>query len=157
MIKKLSKNPATLIASGFYTGYLPLAPGTWGSLAILPVAAFIQFMSGNFGLLIFSVILFFVGLLAVSAYIQIDGRRDPPEVTIDEMAAQCLVLAAASLSLWDYVIAFALFRLFDIFKPWPISLAEKRLPSALAVMADDVGAALYAIVLLRALHFVGVL
>ena len=154
---EMNENLATTLASGFYTGYLPSAPGTWGSAAILPFAAILHFLTDIWGLLIASGVLFVLGLLASKIYIEIDGRRDPPEITIDEMAAQCLVLTAASLSFIDYLFAFALFRLFDILKPWPVPLLETRLPPATAVMADDIGAAIYAIFLLWIFKFMEIL
>ncbi len=153
----MNKNLATMFASGFYTGYLPGAPGTWGSAAILPFAACVHFLTGVWGLLISSAILFIIGVAASRIYIETDDHRDPPEIVIDEMAAQCLVLSAASLSFLDYLFAFALFRLFDILKPWPMPLLENHLPPALAVMADDIGAAIYAIFLLWIFNFMGIL
>ena len=148
---------AKIIASGFWTGYLPTAPGTWGSLAILPFAAVVHLLFGTWGLLIFSAVLFIIGLFASHKYIELDGRRDPPEITIDEMAAQVLVLIPASLSFVDYFFAFLLFRIFDIFKPSPIPFIEQKLPPALAVMLDDIVAALYAIILLNLLKFIQLL
>jgi phosphatidylglycerophosphatase A len=146
-----------MVASGFWTGYLPTAPGTWGSLAILPLAALISFLFSVSGLLLLSLSLFIIGVLASQKYIEIDGRIDPPEITIDEMAAQVLVLTLADLTLLDYFFAFVLFRLFDIFKPSPIPLVEQRLPPALAVMLDDIVAALYAMLVFVLFKFLGVI
>ena len=139
---------AKTIATGFGSGYLPFAPGSWGSAAILLPAILIQFFFGWQGLLYASVILFFIGALAVKLFLKSDPRRDPPEITIDEMAAQLLVVTAVDLNFASYLWAFVLFRIFDIVKPWPISLIEAKFPPVLAIMLDDMAAALYALLIL---------
>lgn len=153
----MTERIATIIASGFWTGYLPVAPGTWGSAAILPVAALVHLFFGQLGLLVFSAILFSAGIFASQKYIDLDGRADPPEITIDEMAAQVLVLSIVDLWFIDYFFAFLLFRLFDIFKPAPIPLIEQKLPPALAVMLDDTAAAIYAMMVFTIFRFIGFL
>ena len=103
-------------------------------------------MGGLVGLLALSVLAFAIGWWASAFYIR-DGRiQDPPEVVIDEVAGQSLTLAFAPMPLGLPWIAagFVAFRLFDIWKPWPVSLAERRLPGGLGIMADDIVAALYA-------------
>lgn len=146
-----------MLASGFWTGYLPTAPGTWGSLAILPLGALTAFLFGVSGLLILSLSLFIIGVFASQKYIELDGRADPPEITIDEMAAQVLILTLADLTFVDYLFAFALFRLFDIFKPAPIPLIEQKLPPALGVMLDDIAAAGYAMLVFMLFKFLEIL
>ena len=76
------------------------------------------------------------------------GVKDPRFVVIDEIAAQWLVLLAAPLDPRAYAAAFLLFRVFDILKPWPIRWIERRVPGGLGIMVDDIGAAIYAVVLL---------
>ena len=156
MITRMAKT----IATGFGSGYLPLAPGSWASAAILPFAIIIQFVFGAKGLLCASIILFLIGAVAVKRFLQTEPvksetRADPSEITIDEMAAQLLVLTAADLNLYDYILAFVFFRIFDIAKPWPISLIEQRFSLVLAIMLDDIAAACYAIYFLLILKFFG--
>lgn len=82
------------------------------------------------------------------------GKKDPSEVVIDEVAGQFIALLFAPLS-WKYVlVAFILFRVFDIFKPPPVRQLE-QLPSGLGIMMDDVAAGLYALIILRVVHFYG--
>lgn len=153
----MTKRLVVMFASGFWTGYLPLAPGTWGSLAILPVGAFVSLLFGVSGLLVLSATLFVIGVWASQEYIELDGRADPPEITIDEMAAQVLILTIVDFILLDYLLAFGLFRLFDIFKPFPIPWVEQKFPSALGVMVDDIVAAIYAMLVFSLFQFLEIL
>jgi phosphatidylglycerophosphatase A len=82
------------------------------------------------------------------------GIDDPGAIVVDEVAAQWLVLAVAPRSVAIYAVAFFLFRVTDILKPWPASWADRKLPGALGVMLDDIVSAFYAAVLVA---FVGVL
>jgi phosphatidylglycerophosphatase A len=126
-------------------GRIGRAPGTLGSLAALPLA-WAAGLYGIVGLLTLSMAAFLLGWWASEAYIRGGRIQDPPEVVIDEVAGQALTLAFASMPLglgW-LAAGFVLFRLFDIWKPWPVSLAERRLPGGLGIMADDMIAALLA-------------
>lgn len=141
-------DPSVLIATWFGVGLLPKAPGTWGSAAALIIGAAIAWAAGPYAgpvLLAAAALAFGTGIIASNRYVKAAGRDDPSEVVIDEVAALWLVLAALPLEFVAYLIGFVLFRLFDIFKPWPVSLADRRLKGGLGIMADDVLAALYAL------------
>jgi len=143
--KSATRFPASFVATVGGVGRIGRAPGTLGSLVALPLA-WAASMGGLAGLLALSVLAFAIGWWASAFYIR-DGRiQDPPEVVIDEVAGQSLTLAFAPMPLGLPWIAagFVAFRLFDIWKPWPVSLAERRLPGGLGIMADDIVAALYA-------------
>lgn len=148
---------AGLLATVCGLGRIGKAPGTLGSLAAIPLAwAFAAV--GVAGLLAFAAVVFAVGWWASETYIRGGRVQDPPEVVIDEVAGQALTLAFAPvpLGLWWTAAGFALFRLFDIWKPWPVGLAERRMPGGLGIMADDVLAAVYAgLVLLAARIILG--
>lgn len=137
------KYPGVLLATWFGVGYLPKAPGTWGSLAALPFAWLLQVYTGAPGLLLASLLVFIIGILASNSYMARSGSHDPGAIVIDEVAGQWLTLALVPADLTLYVIGFILFRLVDIFKPWPASWADKKLDGGLGVMLDDVLAALY--------------
>lgn len=138
-------HPASLIATWFGAGLMPRLPGTWGSLAALPFAWVLVERFGPEALMIAALLAFVAGLWASGRVLAAaPDRPDPPAVVIDEVAAQWLVLVAVPLDAGAYILAFALFRLFDIWKPWPIRTIETSLPPALGIMADDVAAALYA-------------
>ncbi|MFN4355515.1 phosphatidylglycerophosphatase A [Parvibaculum sp.] len=146
------RDPTVIAATWFGAGLLRPAPGTWGTLAALPFAFVLQ-MSGGVSLLALSTILVFtVGLWASGAYCRAVGRDDASEVVIDEVAAMWLVLVAIPATAFDWLLAFLLFRLFDILKPWPIGLIERRVKGALGVMIDDIFAAIFAIISWFLLH-----
>ncbi len=136
-------HPAFWLSTWFGSGCLPRAPGTWGSAAALPFAWLISRWGGSVLLLVASGLCFLVGCWAASVYVQRTGKNDPGEVVIDEVAGQWLVLAAVPADPILYVIGFALFRLLDIWKPWPASWADRHLKGGFGVMADDILAAGY--------------
>jgi phosphatidylglycerophosphatase A len=137
-------SPSVLVATWFGVGFLPVAPGTWGSLAALPFAWLIQSTTGSTGLLVASGALFLVGWQAASVFVRRSHEKDPRPVVVDEVAGQWLVLAAAPLDVRFYALGLVLFRLADIVKPWPASWADRELQGGLGVMADDLLAAVWA-------------
>ena len=138
-------NFASLVATGFGTGRLPAAPGTWGSLAALPVAWLLVSAGGAPLLAAAAAVTSLVGWWASAAYLRTsDSGGDPGEVVIDEIAGQWIALLFAPHTLTAYALAFALFRLFDIWKPWPVGWADRNLPGGRGVMADDLLAGVYA-------------
>jgi len=141
-------HPAALIATWFGSGLVPGMPGTWGSLAALPCAWAICAVAGPAGLAAAAVVAFAAGCWAAAAVARTSGRADPGFIVIDEVAALWLVLVAAPLDWRVYLAAFLLFRVFDIAKPWPIRVVERRVKGGLGIMLDDVAAAFYALLLL---------
>lgn len=137
-----------LLATWFGAGLVPGAPGTWGSLAALPCAWVIETAGCHRALAAAAALCFALGWWAAGTVARASGRTDPGFIVIDEVAAQWLVLLAAPLDWRAYIAAFLLFRVFDIAKPWPIRRIEQRVQGGLGIMLDDVGAALYALVLL---------
>lgn len=144
---KLS-HPAALIATGFGIGLLRLAPGTWASLATLPVGWALEAWFGVAGILIAATMAFAAGCWAAARIANASGILDPGFVVIDEIAAQLLVLAVAPLDWRFYLAAFLLFRLFDIWKPLPVSWLDRTVKGGFGIMLDDVAAALYALILI---------
>ncbi len=136
-------DPAILLATWFGTGLLPMAPGSWGSLAALPFAWGIHVALGWPGLAAATVIVFFIGLWCSEVFIK-TGGPDPAAVVIDEVVGQWLVLLAVPADWFLYGAGFVFFRIADIAKPWPVSLADRKLKGGFGVMFDDVLAALYA-------------
>ena len=141
-------HPAALIATGLGLGLLPGMPGTWASLAALPCGWLISAHFGVTGLLVAAPITFVAGLWAAARVTRASGVGDPGAVVIDEIAAQLLILAAVPLDWRFYVAAFLLFRLFDIWKPFPVDWLDRSVKGGLGIMLDDVAAALYALVLI---------
>ena len=137
-------HPVCLISTWFGCGLLPAIPGTWGSLAALPMAWLVLVKYGTLALLGVAVVLFLLGLWSANIYVRRNREEDPQSIVIDEVAAQCLVLTAAPAE-WGYLFAgFVLFRIADIVKPWPASWADRAGWGGLSVMLDDVLAGAYA-------------
>ena len=146
----LLRNPAMLAASWFGVGLLPWAPGTWGSLAALPCAWVIVHVAGPAALAGAAALVFGIGCWAAGAAARAAGQYDPGWIVIDEVAAIWLVLAPleywlAPLDWRAYVTAFVMFRVFDILKPWPARLIERRIPGGPGIMFDDLVASAYAL------------
>lgn len=133
-----------LVARGFGVGLLPGAPGTWGSLAALPVAWIIRDRWGLTGLAVAAGLAFVFGWWAAGRAARAGGVADAGEIVVDEIAGQWLALLAAPQSLLAYALAFLLFRVFDIVKPWPVNWIDRRLKGGFGVMLDDAAAAGYA-------------
>jgi len=145
-----------LFVTWFGAGWLPWAPGTWGSLAALPFAWAILYYGGPGLLAIAAFTLFVLGCRASEVALQESDVKDPGWIVIDEVVGQWLTLLAVPFGIVGFAQAFILFRLFDIWKPWPISWADRELDGGFGVMADDVIAAIYAaIVLLVEKYFLG--
>jgi len=144
---------ARLIATWFYCGYFPKGPGTAGSVGALlvawPIAA-----STHWNPLIIAAMAA-IGLLpaiwASDRMARDTGSKDPQTVVVDEVIGQWIALAAVpDLRNWVYwLAAFILFRLFDITKPKPVRSLEK-LPGGTGIVMDDVGAGIYAALVLLA-------
>jgi phosphatidylglycerophosphatase A len=152
-----SSHPAALIGRWFGVGLLPRAPGTWGSLAALPCGWVIAYAIAPGAVFIAAVALFFVGWWAAERMAAATGMVDDRTIVVDEVVGQWLAISAAPLNPAVFIFGFVLFRVFDIWKPWPVSWGES-LPGGLGVMADDVLAGLYTlIVLVPALRLLGAL
>ena len=141
---------AIFIATGFGSGKSKKAPGTMGSLVAIFIAYIIIADWGIAGLNALFLFSITIGSWAAHRYQAVTGTHDAPEVVIDEFAGQFIAiypsvyfLGAANVHIGYYIAAFAFFRLFDIWKPWPIRRLE-RLPGALGVMADDILAGIMA-------------
>jgi phosphatidylglycerophosphatase A len=148
---------STIIASVFGIGYFPVASGTVMSIVAIPFAIVIARAGGGVAVIVASLIAFLIGIWACGDHVRATGREDPSECVIDELAGQWLACAGISLGFGpgtapEFALAFLLFRLFDILKPWPISAAEK-LPGGLGVMADDMVAGLAAAIIGGALQY----
>ncbi|MFN9095823.1 MAG: phosphatidylglycerophosphatase A [Alphaproteobacteria bacterium] len=115
-------------------GRLKPAPGTWGSLVILPAA-----LLGPVAALSLAILVTIIGFYAVREVLRNAPEQDPGWIVVDEAAGMLLALAglSAAAGIWGVLIAFGLFRVFDIFKPWPISWADQQ-KGAFGVMLDDI-------------------
>ena len=143
------------LVTWFGSGLLPGAPGTWGSLAALPFAYALFHLGGPLSLAVGVVAVSLIGWMVVNAYQERHGLDDPGHIVIDEVAGVWLTLTFAPPTLTAYALGFALFRLFDIAKPWPVNWADKQVGGGLGVMLDDILAGLYAAAILCLVQLAG--
>jgi phosphatidylglycerophosphatase A len=134
---------ARVLATGLGLGRLPFAPGTFGSLLALPIAWGFAPLGIAVSLLS-AVALTAVGIWAIERTLADTSVMDPPDIVIDEVCAQWLVLAVLPQEPLAYLLGFAFFRAADILKPWPAGWADRTVPGAVGVMLDDLLAAPYA-------------
>jgi phosphatidylglycerophosphatase A len=139
---------ARVLATWFGAGLLPKAPGTWGSLAALPIGYAITTWGSVELLGILAILFFIIGIWASNVTSNEMGIADSSEIVIDEVVGQWIALLAIPPNIILYSLAFVLFRLFDIWKPWPVSWADKKIKGGLGIMLDDVFAAIFTAVIL---------
>ena len=142
----LLSHPAHFIALGFGSGLAPKAPGTFGTLAALPLYWALALVLPPLAIAFLAIPLFFLGVWACDVTGRHLGVQDHGAMVWDEIVAFLPLAALASASLLLQLVAFLLFRLFDIWKPYPIRELEKRVKGGMGVMIDDVFAAFYAYV-----------
>ena len=143
-------NVANAVSTWFGCGYSPVAPGTAGSLAAIAIALLVDHYCAWdppwFAVLAAAVTV--PGIWAASETARHAGLKDPQIVVVDEVVGQWLALAGARHLNWkSWLAAFALFRLFDIWKPVPVRQLES-LPGGAGIVADDLMAGLYAALVL---------
>jgi phosphatidylglycerophosphatase A len=129
---------------GFGVGLIRFAPGTFGTLAAIPLYWALALVLPPLAIAFLAIPLFFLGVWACDRTGRDLGVEDHGAMVFDEIVA-FLPLAAVASAHWSFqAIAFLLFRLFDIWKPFPIRMLERRVRGGLGVMLDDVAAAAYA-------------
>lgn len=149
-LRFLFAHPAHLIALGFGSGLAPKAPGTVGTVLGLPLFWLIAVTSSSLSnQLILLVAAFLLGVWACNRTGRALGVADHGGMVWDEIVAFALVLLFTPAGWLWIATAFALFRLFDILKPWPIRLADTHLKNGFGVMFDDLLAAGYAIAVIK--------
>jgi phosphatidylglycerophosphatase A len=149
-VRFLTAHPAHFLALGFGSGLAPKAPGTFGTLAALPLFWLLQQAGlGLPALLALIAAGFVLGIWACAVAGSNLGVSDHGGIVWDEIIAMWLVLAFTPASWLGWLTAFGLFRFFDILKPWPIRFFDTRLKNGFGVMFDDLLAALYALLLIK--------
>ena len=147
--KRLLSHPAGWIATALGAGLSPNAPGTAGSLvALLPWWFLLRDLSSG----VYVAVLiagFLLGVWACGVCDRLLGMHDQGALVWDEVIGMWITLFMAPPQWWWVLVGFALFRLFDIWKPWPVSWADRRVHGGLGVMLDDVAAGAYALIVLQ--------
>lgn len=146
----LLKNPIHFLSLGFGSGLMPFAPGTFGTLAAIPLYLLLCNLSVlNYSIAV--VILFLIGVFLCQKTTDELGVHDHSGIVFDEFVGFFITMIAVPHD-WKWIVAgFVLFRLFDILKPWPISWLDKKVHGGLGIMLDDVLAGLFALAVMHLL------
>ncbi len=141
--KKWEKRAAMTIATGVFAGYWPLGPGTLGTAVALP---FIWLVAGQSIAvqIAFAGALLAVGVWASSRAVGFLNREDAPQIVVDEVVGYLVTMIGIPFSVYWVVCGFLLFRFFDIFKPFPISVLDEKVKGGWGVMLDDLAAGIFA-------------
>jgi phosphatidylglycerophosphatase A len=143
---KSMKQVWLILATFFYSGHLPLAPGTWASMFTTVLVYLIRpYWGARFYIQLMAIaVIFLVGIPAASQAEKHYQKKDPRQCVIDEVPGQLVSLLWVPHEIVFYAAAFLLFRFFDVLKPFPIRRLEKA-PHGLGIMIDDIAAGLYAL------------
>ncbi len=145
-----------VLATGFGSGRIPKAPGTFGPLAALPLIGLMAWMGPQ------ALAFFLVGFTLFSIWVadqaeKMLGQKDPGCIVIDEMAGICVALCLVPITWTTMALGFVFFRFFDILKPLPVRYFEKNYTGGAGVVLDDIMAGLLSAVLLKMIYLTGVL
>jgi len=142
------RNPVHFLAFGFGSGAVPVAPGTFGTLVAVPL----YWLLAGYPLWLYlpvTVLLFAVGIWLCDVTSRDLGVHDHSGIVWDEIVGYLLTMTALPRTVTWAIAGFVLFRLFDIWKPWPIRWADRRITGGLGIMLDDILAGIYALLLLQ--------
>jgi phosphatidylglycerophosphatase A len=148
--KTIFTDPIHFLAFGFGSGLSPIAPGTVGTLAVIPIYLLMQPLS----LFYYGVLVLFITLIGIWICGESSKRlgvHDHKGIVWDEFAGYLITMFAAPFAWQWIIIGFLLFRLFDIWKPWPIRPIDENLGGGLGIMLDDVLAGVFAAIILQIL------
>jgi|TARA_B110000977_G_C10992173_1_gene460364 phosphatidylglycerophosphatase A len=146
--REILSNPIHCLAFGFGSGLAPKAPGTFGTLLAVPLYLLLSQLS-LLPYILVVVIAFAIGIYLCGRTATDLGVHDHPGIVWDEFVGFWITMIAAPAGWLWVVIGFILFRLFDIWKPWPIRFFDKNVESGLGIMIDDVLAGIYALLVLQ--------
>lgn len=149
--KGFLRDPVHFLAFGFGSGALPKAPGTWGSLAAIPVWYTFAWLP-PVGYWLVVLVAFLVGIWLCGKTADDLKVHDHGGIVWDEFVGMWIALGLFPDQFVGVLLAFVLFRLFDVVKPWPISWLDARMPGGLGIMVDDVVAGIMALICLWAIN-----
>ena len=138
-------NINNIFVSVFGIGYIPFASGTFGSLAGLIIGYIIYLINYNLLILLIPLLLI-LGIKASQVYQNKTGEKDSSVIVIDEVVGQLIAMLTVLDNLLLVFASFIIFRIYDIFKPWPASYFDKKMKNGIGVMLDDVIAGIYTLI-----------
>lgn len=148
--RQILTNPVHCLAFGFGSGLAPKAPGTFGTLMAVPLYLLLVELplAMYCGIILLA---FIIGIYLCGKTADDLGVHDHPGIVWDEFVGFWITMVAAPTGWWWLLIGFLAFRLFDIWKPWPIRVLDEKLETGMGIMLDDVLAGVYAWLLVQLL------
>ncbi len=141
-------NISTILSTWFGVGYIPIMPGTAGSLVALPIAWIIIESLGHAWFLAILLSVLLLGIFVSDQCRKRYKEKDPSRIVIDEVVGQWVSVLFLAPDILYYSVGFVLFRFFDILKPWPISWVDQHIENGLGIMLDDVLAGIFSLIIL---------
>ena len=149
---KLRDEAVVFLATGFYIGNIPFAPGTFGSILGLALCFVLAGLKLPLAI-IFTVLFIIVAVWIANGAEKVLKKNDPGCIVIDEIAGMAVTLVGLPFNLTTALIGFMIFRILDISKPFPIRSLDKRVSGGVGIVLDDVVAGIFANLLLRILVY----
>ena len=149
---QMLSDPGHFLALGFGSGLAPVAPGTWGTL--VGIGCYLLLLQLGSFYWAASMFLFVIGIPLCARTAQALGVHDHPAIVWDEIVGYLLTMSFVEPTWQNIVCGFVLFRLFDIWKPWPIRILDARVSGGFGIMLDDLVAALFAIFGLEIIKYI---
>ena len=149
----MKKRINIIISTYFYLGYSPVAPGTAGTLGAVPLFYLLSFYLSNLQYLAASLLIIIIAIAVSSEAVKIFNKQDPNEVVIDEVAGFLVAMAFINPTILNVVLGFFLFRVFDIFKPFPCRTME-RLRGGYGIVMDDIAAGIWTNISLIVINYI---
>ncbi|WP_339771940.1 phosphatidylglycerophosphatase A [uncultured Paraglaciecola sp.] len=148
-------NPVHFLALGFGSGLAPKAPGTFGTIAAIPLVCLLAYSTSLSGYILVTLVASIVGIWLCGKTAKDMMVHDDSSIVWDEIAGLLITMIAVPLSWQTLLLGFVLFRLFDILKPWPISYLDARVHGGFGIMIDDVLAGFFALILMHLTLYFG--
>lgn len=142
---------ATCVATFFGVGFSPKAPGTFGTLAAIPLVILLAYL-GPFFYMGATLVIVLLGIMAAEAYQSRAGGHDRQDIVIDEVIGFLITMTWLPITWQSLVLGFVLFRTLDILKPFPIGYLDKKIQGGLGVVVDDMAAGIIASLILQYLY-----
>lgn len=148
--------PSVLLATWFGCGYIKKAPGTMGSLGAIPFGILFLYYGGIPALLCMIISMSLLGYWASDVFDRKTKTQDNKCIVIDEVVGMWIAMLLSNTNIILLAISFLLFRVFDILKPWPVSIFDKKIKGPIGVMGDDIIAGIMALLCIIGLSYVGI-
>ncbi|AEE24017.1 MAG: phosphatidylglycerophosphatase A [Alteromonadaceae bacterium] len=148
-------NPIHFLALGFGSGLAPKAPGTFGTIAAIPLVCLLAYSTTLTGYVLVTLLASLIGIWLCGKTAHDMMVHDDSSIVWDEIAGLLITMIAVPLNWQTLLLGFVLFRILDILKPWPISYLDARVHGGFGIMIDDILAGIFALILMHITLYLG--